>query len=226
MEKIFIESLDFLKGLLLSEYIGYVCIACVFCVVLFFLVELIVLTIKKTKTDLGWYKEFCFMLFIVSTFLAIIESVNQKKFFINFNSVFTFSFVFFIILSTCSILLKLLNLKGERNKSVKIIQKPINQEIELENYGQNIKNAIDYVENLKESGYIENEYIDISAIKDLIKTLKKYELSETDYKNTEELEVYLLNFINRQPIKEERLILSEKITKLIKNLSYYQSKAI
>ena len=51
MENIFIESLDFLKGLFLSEYLGYVCLSCVLSVVLFFIIELIILIIKRTKRD-------------------------------------------------------------------------------------------------------------------------------------------------------------------------------
>ena len=66
-------------------------------------------------------------------------------------------------------------------------------------------------------------YLDVSYLKGLICELKNKNLSESDFKQIEELELYLMNFISRQPNQIERAVLSEKLSMLIKKIALYAS---
>ena len=66
-------------------------------------------------------------------------------------------------------------------------------------------------------------YLDVTHVKNLIEQLKSKELSENDYGQIEDLELYLLNFVSRQPNQSERAVLSEKLSMLIKKIALYAS---
>lgn len=66
------------------------------------------------------------------------------------------------------------------------------------------------------SGYLNVEYL-----RELVAQLKKCDLSEEELSEIEDFEVYLLNFVTRQPNSEERLKLSNYIGLLFKKLAKY-----
>ena len=88
-------------------------------------------------------------------------------------------------------------------------------------YGLSVKRAVEKVITAEETPQVFSGYVDVSYIKTLINTLKTNNLTEADKQDLEEFEVYLLNFVNRQPTNAERQELSMRLGGLIKTLSKY-----
>ena len=66
-------------------------------------------------------------------------------------------------------------------------------------------------------------YLDVSYLKSLINLLKDKNLTESDKKEIEDLEVYLMNFASRQPYNSERLELSGYLSDFMKKLARYNA---
>ena len=82
------------------------------------------------------------------------------------------------------------------------------------------------VEKLTCSEYVSEAYagyIDTDYLRELVRNLKEKNLEEKDAFEIENLEVYLLNFVSRQPTRAERQILSEYVGMLIKKLAKYSA---
>ena len=106
-----------------------------------------------------------------------------------------------------------------KNNLAKIQGKSVEQI--SENYGSLVKKAVEKITLVEEGPKAFSGYVDIAYVKGLINSLKKHNLEENDSLELEELEVYLLNFANRQPNSLERLELSKKLGSLIKKLAKY-----
>lgn len=94
--------------------------------------------------------------------------------------------------------------------------------IQALNYGETIKNAVEKLKLSEEEPRTFSGFVDVAYIKSLINELNGKDLEEKDKLEIEELEVYLLNFINRQPNSLEREVLSRHLGGLIKKLAKYQ----
>ena len=88
-------------------------------------------------------------------------------------------------------------------------------------YGVAVKRAVERIKMTEECPQVFSGYVDVGYIKTLINNLKSNDLTETDRIELEEFEVYLLNFVNRQPTNAERQDLSSKLGGLIKKLAKY-----
>ena len=88
-------------------------------------------------------------------------------------------------------------------------------------YGLSVKRAVEHIKTAEETPQVFSGYVDVGYIKSLINTLKGNDLTESDLLELEDLEVYLLNFVNRQPSNAERQELSAKLGGLIKKLAKY-----
>ena len=105
----------------------------------------------------------------------------------------------------------------KKNKKKQLVK---NAEIKKD-YGSSIKRAIEHVKLTEDATEIFSGYVDVAYIKTLINKLKSDSLSNQEKAEIEELEVYLLNFVNRQPTSSERQELSNKLGSLIKKLAKY-----
>ena len=105
----------------------------------------------------------------------------------------------------------------KRNKKKQVVEYA---EIKKD-YGSSIKRAVERIKMAEESPQVYSGYVDVGYIKSLINNLKNNQLEESDSKEIEEFEVYLLNFVNRQPINNERQELSIRLNSLIKKLAKY-----
>jgi DNA mismatch repair ATPase MutL len=95
-----------------------------------------------------------------------------------------------------------------------------NNEIKSD-YGLSVKRAVEKVITAEETPQVFSGYVDVGYIKTLISSLKTNSLTDAEIQDLEEFEVYLLNFVNRQPNNTERQELSSKLGALIKTLSKY-----
>ena len=88
-------------------------------------------------------------------------------------------------------------------------------------YGLSVKRAVEKVITAEEPPQVFSGYVDVGYIKTLISSLKTNSLTDAEIQDLEEFEVYLLNFVNRQPTSSERQELSNKLGGLIKKLAKY-----
>ncbi len=207
--------LEFLSSVLnfLSFDLG--ALACVVAVSPFFanfvifMIEFLLSVLSKYRRDGVYYLCFSLVGLTVSAYFCIQDFLGEKGLFISANIVYAFLSVYvcFILLSYS--LVRKLSSKKEVVKS--------ERKVELEEIPLAPSKAIDYFKKPD----IEHGYLDIGYVKELIRELKTKPLSDSDYREIEELEVYLLRFITRQPEGYERKILSEKLSMLIKKLALY-----
>lgn len=176
--------------------------------VLVFLVALIVVLIKKSNSDASYFLIVSFLALISSVYFALEDYRLEKALFITFKSVYVYAIVFAIITSVFYLIIK----KASTKKPLKIIEtKPLSSE------NLPVSNTVKYF-NKRE---ILTDYLDVSYIRTLILELKQKSLSIEDYSQIEEFEIYLLRFISRQPNSEERVVLSNYLSMLIKKISLY-----
>jgi hypothetical protein len=176
-----------------------------------FLVEF-TLTLSSKKERNGVYF-LCFSLvgIIISAYFSVQDYLGVKRLFISANYVYAFLTLY----SVCALIffsaIKKATAKrrnGEKKKEV------------IDTKVEEITRASNAVKYFKKED-ITSEYLNVSYVKELINSLKEKDISDSDYLELEEFEVYLLRFITRQPEAEERIELSKYISKLIKKLSLY-----
>ncbi len=135
----------------------------------------------------------------------------EKTLFETFKSVYVYSMIFALLSTIFYMIIKGVSTKKEA--------KPVESEKTEVVKKLPISNVVRYFS--KEE--LNCSYIDVSYIKSLIFNLKQKDLTDEDFSMIEDLEIYLLRFISRQPNGEERAILSEYLSMLIKKLSLYAS---
>ena len=209
-----IESIVPVFKLLCFDFGKYACIIALSLFlsnVLAFLVEF-TLTLSSKKEHSGVYF-LCFSLvgIIISAYFSVQDYLGVKRLFISANYVYAFLTLY----SVCALIffsaIKKATAKrrnGEKKKEV------------IDTKDEEIMRASNAVKYFKRED-ITSEYLNVSYVKELINSLKEKDISESDYLELEEFEVYLLRFITRQPEAEERVELSKYISKLIKKLSLY-----
>lgn len=179
--------------------------------VLAFLVEFtLTLSLKKERDGV------CFLCFsivgvIISAYFSVQDYLGVKRLFISANYVYAFLTLYSVCALIFFSVIKKISVKRRKNEKKKEVQ-----EVESEET-INSSNAVKYFK--RED--ITSEYLNVSYVKELINSLKEKEISESDYLELEEFEVYLLRFITRQPEGEERVELSKYLSRLIKKLSLY-----
>ena len=80
---------------------------------------------------------------------------------------------------------------------------------------------IEVISCIEEPTSVYSGSIDVSYVKSLIDKLKENSLEESDEKEIEEFELFIINFVNRQPNGYERKKMSEYMGSLIKKLAKY-----
>ncbi len=179
--------------------------------VLLFLIALIIFSVKKKSGDGTYFLCASITLLIISAYFALEDYRLEKTLFESFKSVYVYSMIFAILITGFYMIIKRVSTK----KEVKPIEKKQTEVIER----LPISNAVRYFS--KEE--LNCSYVDVSYIRTLIFNLKQKDLSDDEFSMIEDLEIYLLRFISRQPNGEERAVLSEYLSMLIKKLSLYAS---
>ena len=181
-----------------------------------FLLELLVCLLSKRKKDTVYYLCYTLLNLVVTAYFAVEDYFGEKLLFETPKSVYA---VMTAIVSISILFYTLICIVSRRDRDKKIPQ-PIQEEKSKDIEVSTIKPKT-YEHYFK--GNISSGYLDVSHVKSLISELKQKELSDSDYSEIEELELYLMNFISRQPDGEERAVLSEKLSMLIKKIALYAS---
>lgn len=176
---------------------------------LVFIIELIALSFSKRERDSAYYLCFSIIGITISAYFSIQDFLGEKRLFTSGNLVYAFlSFYGCLIIIFYAVIRKL----SSKPVLVKSPPKVLKEEVLL-----SPSRAVNYFKKPD----IENGYLDIGYVKSLICELKTKPLSDSDYREIEEFEVYLLRFISRQPEGEERKIISAYLSSLIKKLALY-----
>ena len=199
--------LSFLKTYVFGGWFNYIYLSVL---VLLLLINVLYFTVKRFRF---WHKKLLNFTFLVLFTLTFGEFLTVST---AFNSL-TSCFITFCstVLVQCFICYFIYPLKRQRKK-------PIKDKVEIKSdYGLSVKRAVEHVKMAEDPPQVFSGYVDVSYIKTLINNLKTNDLTETDRQDLDEFEVYLLNFVNRQPTNAERQNLSTKLGALIKKLAKY-----
>ncbi len=201
--------LSFLKTYIFGVAFNYFCLAVL---VVLFLVNCLYFTLKSFRY---WYKKLLKLTIMIFAFLVLGEFLISKRVFADINGVF--ALFFSVIIPQSFVYYLLTSIKKPKRKG-----KKAQENILINNdYGTSIKRAVERIKMAEESPQVYSGYVDVGYIKSLINNLKSNQLEEVDSKEIEEFEIYLLNFVNRQPNSNERQELSARLNGLIKTLSKY-----
>ena len=201
--------LSFLKTYIFGAWFNYIYLAVLSLLVI---VNGLYFILKNFRF---WYKKslsFAILLLFVLTFG---EFLITKRIFTAIDGCFIFFFS--VTLLQLAVYYFLVPLKAKKKSQTKKVEIS-----EIKNdYGLSVKRAVEHIKTAEETPQVFSGYVDVGYIKSLINTLKGNDLTESDLLELEDLEVYLLNFVNRQPSNAERQELSAKLGGLIKKLAKY-----
>lgn len=220
MEQVFKFIINLLNNIFLSRYsIIFIGVLLILPLASFLLEIILNISLKKsTKGEVSKSAS------IISTLLSIIFSTSN---YLSGNSVFLsvmeVAFYNLTLILFCFILCKTASLIGQfcSNKISRQLDFTKDEPTSEELPPSNVKRIVETITCKTTSKNEYSGYLNIDYLKELILQLKKQNLDEQDLYELEELEVYLLNFVTRQPTCEERCVLSKHIGRLFKKLAKY-----
>ena len=211
----FNEVLNFLLMLGKGEHAPYISMSVFLACILIFIVELVVAIVKAPKKIYFYNLCFSVALIIVGSYFAISDLLYTKLVFFSAERVYVYCSVCLLVCLLFYICLY--GVYSARCKNAE--EKPIKKQEELP-----ASRATAYfsgrVEDLELNA---NSWLDINYLKGLISNLKSKDIPTSDLIELEDFEVYLLNFVTREPNAYERKVLSEKINLLIKKIALYDA---
>ncbi len=181
---------------------------------------------KNIKTD--FLRKVNGMFLLINLLYSLNEFLLFQNSFKTENSVVVFvtvSYLFgnFVIFLTDKICGRKIKVKRKDNKNENI---DFSQEKSAETPVKELSNAQKIIDKIACKDYEKQTfigYINVSYLRELINKLKENKLEENDAKKVEDLEVYLLNFVNRQPNDLERIKLNAYVGDLYKQLAKYNA---
>ena len=207
---------------LISFDFGYIAhivvISLTLSMLLVFLLEVVICLLSKKRRDTVYYLCYTLLSLVVTLYFQVEDYFGEKLLFETPKSVYacmtvliSLSIIFYTVIRSLS------NMKIYKNR----VEKPTNfNELPSEIKVSTITpKPYTYVSQAS----VTDGYLDVSHVKSLINNLKEKPLLDNDYREIEDLELYLMNFISRQPSDSERAVLSEKLSMLIKKIALYAS---
>ena len=198
----------FLKTYVFGAWFNYVYLAVL---TLLVITNILYFLVKRFKYCYKKSLNFIILLLFALTFG---EFLTVK---VTFNSISTCFLTFFSVVILQSGICYFIYPLKRGNKKLKATQ---NAEIKRD-YGVTVKRAVEHIKMAEDSPQVFSGFVDVGYIKTLINNLKSNDLTEEDRLELDEFEVYLLNFVNRQPTSAERQNLSIRLNSLIKKLAKY-----
>ena len=209
MESILVIALYFIK-----KFVYYIILSSLALLGWVIILSFIVSIIRRKSVNLKRYNILFLTTFITFINGIIIDYFLYKRVFTNFIDIIISVSVFIVIGLIGNVVLSLLKFE-KHNKVIKedsakisipYIEKP---------------KSVEILSCIEKPVSVYGGYIDVTYLKGLIDSIKEKNLEYDDEKEIEELEVYLLNFVNRQPNGYERQKLSSYVESLIKKLAKY-----
>lgn len=185
-----------------------------------FVLEVILSLLSKKKRDTVYYLCYTLLSLVVTLYFAVEDFFGEKLLFETPKSVYA---VMTVLLSLSIIFYTLIRYLANCKKDKKVLRKVSDYVEEQPHREIEVSVIKPKTYEYFSSGGISGGYLDVSHLKSMINELKLKNLSDSDYREIEELELYLMNFISRQPSDSERVVLSEKLSMLVKKIALYAS---
>lgn len=209
MESILVIALYFIK-----KFVYYIILSSLALLGWVIILSFIVSILRRKSVNLKRYNILFLTTFIIFINGIIIDYFLYKRVFANFIDIIISVSVFIVIGLLGNVILSLLKYE-KHNKVIKEDSAKISiPHIEK-------PKSVDILSCVENPVSVYGGYIDVKYLKGLIDNIKEKNLEYNDEKEIEELEVYLLNFVNRQPNALERSKLSAYVESLIKKLAKY-----
>lgn len=193
-----------------SAYSYLIVVALVSAFIIISLVEVFRVFFSKSKINVCYYVFYSFINVILVCYFTFEDFLGEKLLFVSTKNVYSF-LTANLLLSTLILFLTY----AVTNKK-KLVKEPIVLE------KVKIENEMPLPEKTQNCSDVFKGYINVSYLKSLLEKLKQKQLSDSDYREIEDFEVYILNFVSRQPNGEERKVLSERLSTLIKKMAKYE----
>ena len=215
MENTLIIALYFVKNYFFLNFVYYIIFGCFAFLSGLILLTLLFKVLLKKNFTLKFYN-LCFLISSIIYFNAILlEFLKIKRVFKDGVDLVISLSLFIILGALGKIIINSFRFKSKKSKMLNLVNTEI---LPLDSKPK----SVEIISCIEEPTTVYNGYVDVKYLKSLIEDLKRKELEDVDEKKIEEFEVYLLNFVNRQPNSIERTKLGEYIGDLIKKLAKYQ----
>ena len=213
MLELYKTALNYLEGAISGDFYPYCAVVFGLLPFVAFLVELTVVLIKKPKEIYVYSLRLSLVFFVLEAYFTVFDYVERKLLFSTVNSVVIYlalSLVKVVILHLVLRLIYKQRLKNSCKKPIKTLEELPPSNVKPFFAGEVIKPSF--------TGFINVEYL-----KGLIQELKTKKLELSDLCELEDFEVYLLNFVSREPNDYERKVLSTRVNSLIKKIARYEA---
>ena len=194
-----------------SAYSYIIVLALVIAFFVISIVEVLKTAISKKSCIVGYYGFYLFVNFLLVSYFSFEDYLRKNSLFLTFKNVYAF-LTAILLLSTLFLLIVYAISSNKKVNALNLVAVK----------GENLDNEIVNKKVLTQSGELFTGYLDVNYVKSLVNKLKEKPLSDEDYLAVEDFEVYLLNFVSRQPNDNERKVLSEYLSMLIKKLAKYE----
>ena len=207
MENILIIALFFVK-----KFASYIILASLAFLLAVTILSFIVSIITRRSANLKRYNLYFIISLISYANGIVIESILHKKVFTSFIDLMISISVIVIVGLLGNALLSIVKFKkkdtfkGVKKIDIEKVEKP---------------KTVEVLSCVEEPVSVYGGYIDVLYLKGLIDKIKEKNLEYDDEREIEELEIYLLNFVTRQPNAYERGKLSNYIESFFKKLAKY-----
>ena len=220
MEQVFKFIINFLNEVFFSKYSLFIICGLLIVPFISFLIEVILNIVLKKNTRGEVSKSTSIISVLLSTIFSTSNYISGSRVFLSVKEVVFYNLTLALL---CYILYKTASIIGQfcTKKTASVVDF-----IESESKSEvlpptNVKRIVETITCKTANKNEYSGYLNVDYLRELISQLKKSELEPKDLFEVEELEVYLLNFVTRQPTSEERQILSNHIGLLFKKLAKY-----
>ncbi len=219
MEQVFLFVIDYLKKGVENNYTLYFIIAFSLTPIIGFLIETFLILFFKRSLKGEFYKSVTSLSALLLTVFSVSSFSTNQLIFKSAVEVFYYNASAILLYFIMHLMLKIILNKPVNQTAYKTEQESETASVNLE--PTNVKRMVETItcKTVNEQEY--SGYLNVEYLKALIDKLKQSDLEEQELLEIEEFEVYLLNFVSRQPTGSERQVLSNYIGLLFKKLAKY-----
>ncbi len=218
MEFWLINVLKILKTVLDTRFSALLCVLLPILIAVCFIVELSYILLSKKSTSALFFKSGVLIILPFTTLFSLSNYCVGNAVFINVKEIIYYNALLLIVSYVLYLILKIacyFIIKANK-KALLVLDK-----IEPMPPKTNVKKIVETItcKTFNEKCY--SGYLDIDYCKQLIQKLKGVNLESIDDSKLEDFEVYLLNFVSRQPNESERDKVGDYLNWIIKTLAKY-----
>ena len=219
MEQVFNFAIFYLKSFIENDFSTYIILLLLIIPFICFVVEAVLNICLKRNTKGEFFKSVSLISLLLSILFSVGGLVNSTVNFDNVLEVFYYNLTLTTLCYSAYLCLKLVGSLCSKKPKEILIEKEYDK---VDLAPTNVKRIVETISCKAPDKKEYSGYLNVDYLRQLIEELKKNELDEQELNELEEFEVYLLNFITRQPEGKERQMISNYIGALFKKLAKYK----